>query len=101
MRKFNKKQHFVCCSSQKQLFEENRGVYALIIGGLFTRQVRRIYGVVIWGVRSSTLRVNAAEPKFEKSGQIIGIHGAVVIKVGAAAAVRLTAISVPPAFGKE
>ena len=44
---------------------------------------------------------DAAEPIFEKSSQIEGIHRAVVIKVGAAAAVGLTAIPVPPMFGKE
>jgi len=30
---------------------------------------------------------NGAEPVFEESGQVEGIHGAIVIKVGAVAAV--------------
>ena len=42
-----------------------------------------------------------AEPISEKSGQIEGIYRAIVIKVGAAAAIGLVAILAAPVFGQE
>ena len=47
------------------------------------------------------LGANAVEPIIEKPSQVTEVHGAVVIKVCAVAAIWLGAISAAPVFGQE